>query len=167
MLPGVAAYSPLVVPLRPWPTSVLDPCGGPTGERTFYYVLCCAPCAAGDVAAAGGRSYACSCCAASTLFCPCAPCVYAGDRQALAARLNVHDDVGCLRAGALFYACGGCCLLAQEVALLKESGWYALRGLPTAQTFAAPALKSIVSQQMMYQVPGGKSQVVDNDNAFV
>ena len=164
MLPA-AAYSPLAVALRPWPTSFLDPCGGPTGERTFYYVICCAPCAAGDVAAAAGRSYCCSCCAASTFACPCLPCILAGDRQALADRLHVHDDVGCLRSAALFFACCGCCLLAQEVALLKESSYYALRALPTAQNFAAPGLKSIVSQQMMYQVPDGtasKSQIVDN-----
>ena len=164
MLPA-AAYSPLAVALRPWPTSFLEPCGGPSGERTCYYVVFCAPCAAGDVAAAAGRSYFCSCCAAWTFACPCFPCILAGDRQALSSRLNVHDDVGCLRSAALFAACCWCCLLAQEVALLKESSYYALRALPTAQNVAAPALKSIVSQQMMYQVPDGasKSQI---DNAY-
>ena len=164
MIPGVAAYSPLAVALRPWPTSCLDPCGGPTGTRTLAYVLFCAPCAAGDVASAGGRSYLCSCCVASSLACPCAPCIFAGDRQALAARLAVHDDLGCVRSGALFYACCGCCLLAQEIALLKESGWYAQRSAP--QSFAAPALKSLVSQQMMYQVPSSQSQSPVVDNAY-
>jgi len=47
----------VVVQGRNWSSGLIDPCGGPQGGNTCMYVCFCAPCAAGDVAAAAGRSY--------------------------------------------------------------------------------------------------------------
>ena len=124
---------------RSWPTRPTECCGGPSGSSTCMYATLCAPCAAGDVAAAAGRSYACSCCI-TPFFCVIAlPCVRALDRTALAARLAVHDDFGC--AGACLATALGCglCLLCQEVAALKISGFYAQRGLLAGSPATLPA----------------------------
>lgn len=124
---------------RPWPTRPTECCGGPTGCGTCAYVTFCAPCAAGDVAAAAGRSYACSCCITPFIFPIALPCVLALDRTALSSRLAVHDDCGCV--GSCLVTALGCglCLLCQEIAALKISGWYAQRSMPAGTPMAQSA----------------------------
>lgn len=151
--------APTVPPARrAWPSGACDPCGGPSGDRTCAYVTLCAPCAAGDVAAAAGRSYARSCCLSPLLPCCLLPCVWAADRQELAQRLAVRDGVGCACACLLFTVCAGTCLLCQEVALLKSIGWYARRAL--ARPALAPGqggmpgpTTGLIMQQVMGSAP--------------
>lgn len=94
-------------------------CGGPDGAGTCIYVMCCWPCAAGEIAAAAGRSYAMTCCVCPML-CPCClPGHLAQDREEFAKKHHIADDLGCL--GACFLNWLGCtpCLLCQEYATLR------------------------------------------------
>lgn len=92
-----------------------EPCGGPDGCNTCCYVMWCAPCAAGDIAAAADKSYCCSCFVIPVLL-PClAPGHFASDRQALVNKYGIQDELGCLGACLCFWlGCGGC-LLCQSI----------------------------------------------------
>lgn len=151
-------YSAAPGMIRDWPSGMLEPCGGPSGLSTCLFVTLCAPCAAGDVAAAAGRSYACSCGVA--VFLPiCVPGVLAQDREALAKQHGIADSLGCLGACLLFAAGCGLCLLCQEVALLKTTGYYASR---TGGTYVAAAALSPPQQQFMYAAPSAEFSRLDN-----
>ena len=90
-------------------------------------------------------------------LCVCVHAKHWGVFSCLHTHTNTHRPPAFPRPKQLFSSDPAFCRVAR--------GTYALRALPTAQNVAAPALKSIVSQQMMYQVPDGasKSQI---DNAY-
>ena len=78
--------------LHPWHTSLFECCE--TGSRNCCYACFCPLCAQGDIAFAAGNDYYRSCCLIP-LLCPCCiPCqVACTDREALAAKYSVHDDM--------------------------------------------------------------------------
>ena len=76
-------------------------CGNPFA---CFYVLCCPPCAAGEIYS--GDCFGCSCCIGSCLCCSCFPfypCIFTGP---LRRRYNIMGN--CCLDSCLFYFCCPC-----------------------------------------------------------
>lgn len=156
LAPGSAASAPVLAQRRHWVSGAFDPFGGENGLATCLYVLFCPCCALGDTAAAGGRSYICSCLLIPWLLPICGPGWFAGDRMALAERHNVQDEIGWCGACLLWIVGCGYCLLCQQIAFLKSIGHYPSHGARGGYT-AAPMMAVPVAQPMM-MVPAQQQQ---------
>jgi Cys-rich protein (TIGR01571 family) len=155
--------------LSPWKTALFECCE--TGSKNCCYSLFCPLCAQGDIAKAAGRDYFTSCCIIPCL-CPCyVPChIACSDREALAARYGVHDDIKGLFACLVlsFMPCGHALMLTQELneitlgkpksdgpqVVVVQQGY---GGLPM-QTYNGQAIQQQQGGQGYYPPPGTGQQ---------
>ncbi len=140
---------------RGWASGECDMCAEPGGAGLCLYVTFCTPCAAGDVAAAAGRDYLCSCLVGPLLSAlshndaladMLAACLWVADRRALAARLGVADGLDdgsrCSQAY-LMFSCGCApCLLFQQLNTIRAFEMGAMQA-GGAQVMAMPAQKAM------------------------
>lgn len=132
---------------REWHSTFLDMCAQPGGVGLCCYVLLCPTCAAGDIAAAAGRSYLMSC-LICPLFCQfCYPGHLAGDRQALADKYGI-EDMGCVCATILFVMGLWPCLLYQELNHVRAADMNLLSDYTAVTIAAGPVM--VQPQQPMY-----------------
>jgi hypothetical protein len=137
-------------PREQWHSSECDMCAEPGGPGLACYVICCQPCAAGDVAVAAGRDYFCACCVApvlghlahnDTLRDIIEGCFWMADRRALVQRYGVHDTLddgsACSQAFCMMTCCPQC-LLFQELNHIKH------KALQQQGAVGAPVQKAMV-----------------------
>lgn len=151
--------SPLVgSSLHPWRTSLFECCE--TGSSNCIYACFCPLCAQGDIAFAAGKDYYTSCCVIP-LLCPCYnPChVACTDREALARKYSVHDEMKGLFACLVFsfMPFGHTLMLTQELNEIslgkpKIEGMRDGYGGPPMQTFNGQPMQQ---QQGFYPPPNG------------
>jgi hypothetical protein len=131
-------------------TDIFAPPGGPA---LFAYTFCCAPCAAGDVAAAAGNNWCATCCVAPFCCFGCGWTVRCDDRKKLAAKHSITDDFSPLVTLGLICCCN-CLLLTQELNQISHAALAAdpkatVRGsvlrLPTQEVMMAAPSSAIAS----------------------